>query len=311
MTKESEGDFSAPHCHVICCTGPSAKVHQREGDEPLRKEHSSHHRTLGVRFLGPIVYPVGGSRYHLPILNEGAGGGYRGHGGVSVGVRGEGSDSPQGAGSCCSPYSWSSGGKRGKGGEGGNGGRLRAASGSASRSLRACGGHHRHRPDVDDIDDCGGDSCSNCVKLERNRLASPNNVGRQGEGKETTNSPRRVNWEGEIAAEKQDTSEDETAAAPALETKQEGTGTSASVDGVYVNVDAMDDMNAAADPSSHTAEATRTETKQGNPDIVLTVGRAENATTDIEASSANSDSVHDLFGSGTVNLNSERITKEV
>ena len=206
MTNESEGDFSAPQCHVICCTGPSSKVRQGEG-EPLRKEHSSHHRTLGVRFLGPIVYPVGGSRYHLPILDEGAGIGYRGSGGVQVGVCREGSDSPQGAGSCCpSCYARSR--------------QTRVLGRSRGTSLTLRGvvhndpdNHPVHQPRLDmngkgDCDQDGKDLCSNCKRL-----------------------PTEL--------------ESGTVTAAASEAKQQGANTSASLHGAEVVEDADDDARTA------------------------------------------------------------------
>ena len=62
---EAEGDEDdTPPCHVICCGGPRpSKVHH---ETHIKKEHSGHPRTLGVRFLGPIAYPLGASRYHVP-----------------------------------------------------------------------------------------------------------------------------------------------------------------------------------------------------------------------------------------------------
>ena len=58
------GDDDTPPCHVICCRGPRpSKVHH---EKHVKKEHSGHPRTLGTRLLGPIAYPLGASRYHVP-----------------------------------------------------------------------------------------------------------------------------------------------------------------------------------------------------------------------------------------------------
>ena len=64
---EVEGSESdTPHCRVICCGGPRPKV-QPSNEKHVKKEHSGHLRTLvGVKVLGPIAYPLGASRYHVP-----------------------------------------------------------------------------------------------------------------------------------------------------------------------------------------------------------------------------------------------------
>ena len=65
-------DNDTPHWHVICCSGPRPKV-QPSNEPHVKKEHSGHPRTLGVKVLGPIAYPLGASRYHVPTEKKKAG----------------------------------------------------------------------------------------------------------------------------------------------------------------------------------------------------------------------------------------------
>ena len=65
------GDNDTPHWHVICCGGPRPNV--QPADTHGKKEHSGHPRTLGVKLLGPIAYPLGASRYHVPTEKVKAG----------------------------------------------------------------------------------------------------------------------------------------------------------------------------------------------------------------------------------------------
>ena len=68
---EAEGNEDGmPPCHVICCGGPRPKVHH---EKHVKKEHSGHPRTLGVKVFGPIAYPLGASRYHVPTEKVKAG----------------------------------------------------------------------------------------------------------------------------------------------------------------------------------------------------------------------------------------------
>ena len=58
----NDGKTSHGHCQVICWTGPRAK--DVNDDEVATKlEHSYHFRTLGVRALGPVAYPLGAGRF--------------------------------------------------------------------------------------------------------------------------------------------------------------------------------------------------------------------------------------------------------
>jgi hypothetical protein len=57
--------IESPQWHYICCAGKNATV-AHASEEWVKKQDSSHPKTFAVKCFGPIAYPIGGSRYHMP-----------------------------------------------------------------------------------------------------------------------------------------------------------------------------------------------------------------------------------------------------